>query len=706
VPPQVQISLTTPLSEVPGIGARRAAALKTLGLTSVWQLIVHLPHRHERIEAEASIDRLAPGAIVSARGQVAATRIVMRRPRPRFEAVLMDETGRLDLVWFNMTYLREKIHPGMRIRVQGKSGRLGRGALQVVNPRWWAIPEKDDQGASASEDARLRPVYPAGESVPSREIEAAVRAVLKPALTQIEDHLPADYRKARALPSLAEAYRMMHEPENEAEVAAARRRLAYDELLLLQLAVALKRAHLRQAMRAPALRWSPQIDARIRERFPFALTPGQEAVVKDLVADLTSDTPTNRLIQGDVGSGKTVVALYAMLMAVAGGQQAALMSPTEILAEQHYLSISSMLKDSKVRVELLTGGTPREERESILRRIGTGEIDILIGTHALITEAVRFHALGVAVIDEQHRFGVHQRALLRSKGQGERLTPHVIVMTATPIPRTMAITLFGDLDISTISGLPPGRRPITTRVVAPEKRGEVYAWVRERLDKGEQAYFVVPAIERAGEEGPEEPLADVRTLQSRLEAGELAGKRLAAMHGRLKHGTREHIMERFRSGRIDALIATTVIEVGVDVPNASIMVVEDADRFGLAQLHQLRGRIGRGARKSCCILIADPRTPEAAQRVSVMRATADGFVLAEKDFELRGPGEMFGVKQSGLPPFKVADLSRDLDLLKMARRDAGEWIASSPGLDKPGEALLNRRLVKAHGPWLGLGDVG
>jgi ATP-dependent DNA helicase RecG len=331
---------------------------------------------------------------------------------------------------------------------------------------------------------------------------------------------------------------------------------------------------------------------------------------------------------------------------------------------------------------------------------------------------VRFHALGVAVIDEQHRFGVHQRALLRSKGEAtkeaRRLTPHVVVMTATPIPRTMAISLFGDLDISTIDGLPPGRKPVTTRVVSTEKRDEVYAWVRERLEKGEQAFFVVPAIERSGEgegaggDGDSEPLADVRSLVTRLEEGALKGKRIAALHGRLKPATREHIMERFRSGLIDALVATTVIEVGVDVPNATVMVVEDADRFGLAQLHQLRGRVGRGKSKSYCVLIAapEPKTPDAEQRLAAMAASGDGFVLAERDFELRGPGEMFGTRQSGLPPFKVADLMRDLDLLKMARRDAAEWIEKSPGLDRPEESLLNRRLQKSHGQWLGLGDVG
>jgi ATP-dependent DNA helicase RecG len=703
MPEGARITLATPLNEVPAIGARRAAALATLGLTNVGKLVAHLPMRHERIEAEAPIREVAPGQIVSARGEITATRVVMKRPRPRFEAVLIDESGRLDLVWFNMTHLRERIHPGVRLWVQGKVNRRG-SAVQMVNPKHEILKGEQEREAS---DARVRAVYPASEAVPSREIEKAVQAVLRHALPLLEDHLSPEYRRKREMPTLAEAYRMMHATEEEGEAASARRRLAYDELLLLQLAVHLKRAHLRETMRAPALEWSGAIDARIRERFPFPLTPGQEVVVRDLVKDLTTDTPTNRLIQGDVGSGKTIVALYAMLMAVASGKQSAMMSPTEILAEQHHGSIGEILKGSRVKVELLTGATPRDERESILGRCAVGEVDILIGTHALLTEGVRFRDLAVAIIDEQHRFGVHQRALLRSKGSGEvrPVTPHVLVMTATPIPRTLAISLFGDLDISTIAGLPPGRQPVATRVVGPEKRPEVYAWVRQRVEGGDQAYFVVPAIDRAGDAIDDEG-ADVRSLLKRLEEGELAGRRIAALHGRLKRDTREHIMERFRTGVIDALVATTVIEVGVDVPNATIMVIEEADRFGLAQLHQLRGRVGRGKKKSYCILIGEPTTPDAQERLETMARVSDGFALAEKDFELRGPGEIFGTRQSGLPPFRVADLSRDLELLKMARRDAAEWIAASPGLDRPGEELVNRRLLKAHGQWLGLGDVG
>jgi len=720
-------TLGTPL-EALGAAARKVAlAMRALGVTNVGQLIAYLPMRHEFQEAEATIDRLVPETLVTARGEITATRVVNKRPRPRFEAVLMDQTGRLDLVWFNMPHLRHRIHPGMRLRVSGKVKRFGPG-LQIANPRIEILA--DDGAEPEAKDAQLRPIYPASEEMPSKRIERLVKSVLDRALPLIEDHLPPDFRRERGLPELSEAYRMMHAPLTREEPSIARRRLAYDELLMLQLGVEMKRAQLRSAMRAPALRWNEEIDARIRARLPFALTPGQEAVVREVAADLSRTVPTNRLIQGDVGSGKTVVAVYAMLLAVASRKQAALMAPTELLAEQHFASISAMLKGSDVRVELLTGSVTGSAREALLGRLAAGEIDVVIGTHALLTERVRFKDLALAVIDEQHRFGVHQRAGLRLKGTAEAgggegaggavlsdseqdpsqptggagMTPHVLVMTATPIPRTLAISLFGDLDVSTIRGMPPGRRPVVTRIVGPEKWDEVYAYVRKRVEAGDQAYVVVPAIDTGAEEG----LNDLRTVQARLESpgGPLEGRRVAAVHGRLAPQTREHIMQRFRAGLIDVLVATTVIEVGVDVPNATVMVVEHAERFGLAQLHQLRGRVGRGGKQSVCVLIGEPQTEEARARLKVIGSTSDGFVLAEKDFEIRGPGEVFGTRQAGLPPFRVADLMRDRDLLALARRDAAAWIARSPSLGLEDEVLLRRRLLKAHGAWLGLADVG
>jgi ATP-dependent DNA helicase RecG len=606
--------------------------------------------------------------------------------------------------------MAQRIKPGMRVRVQGMLKRRG-PQIQIVNPKVEFLdPGNTDTPELASREAGLRPIYPAAEAINSAAIERVIRHALPMALPLIEDHLTEAYRAARELPTLAEAYRMQHTPTSDDETARSRRRLAYDELLQLQLGVHLKRAHLRETLRAPALAWSPEVDRRIRERFPFALTPGQEEAVRAIASDLSKGVPANRLIQGDVGSGKTIVALYAMLMAVASQKQAALMAPTELLAEQHHASLSRLLQGSKVRVELLVGGLPQAQRDSILTRLASGDIDILIGTHALLTESVRFADLAVAIIDEQHRFGVHQRATLREKATDATSTPHVLVMTATPIPRTVAITLFGDLDVSTIKGLPPGRRTVRTAVLPFAHARDAYADLFSRLAAGEQAYIVVPAIE-AGLTAPAadsaaEPLRDVRTVLRDLELGPLKGFHLAALHGQLSRASRETIMERFRLRQIDAIVATTVIEVGVDVPNATAMVVEQADRFGLAQLHQLRGRVGRGEKPSVCYLIADPKTPDGEARLRVMETISDGFALAEKDFEIRGPGEVLGLKQSGLPPFKVADLVRDRALLEMARRDAAEWVARSPALAWPEEALIKRRLLKAFGEALGLADVG
>ncbi|MGD9690538.1 MAG: ATP-dependent DNA helicase RecG [Phycisphaerales bacterium] len=703
-------TLATPLSELPGVTPRVAEHMRGLGVKNLGQCIAYLPMRHERQEAETSIRDLAPGRIVSARGTVTATRVVRGRT-PRFEAVLCDDTGRLDLVFFNQTYLRDRLFPGARLRVQGKSVRRG-GGLQLANPRIEVLPESRDE--PASRDSRLRPVYPASESITSARIEALLTRVLPLALPLIHDHFDAAFRTPRELPELREAYRALHAPADEAQADAARRRLAYDELFLLQLALQVKRSERERDGSAAPLRWSPQIDRHIRARLSFSLTPAQDQVVAEIAADLQRQTPAHRLIQGDVGSGKTAVALYAMLMAAASRAQAALMAPTELLAEQHHAAISGMLRGSRVRIELLTGSLPASTRRRVLAALAAGDVDLVIGTHALLTDDVTFKHLAVAVIDEQHRFGVHQRARLTSGGAagstGRRLVPHVLVMTATPIPRTLALTLLGDLDVSTIRGLPPGRKPVKTRVVGPEKAPEVYAWLNTRLDKGEQAYVVAPTIDPAST--PDDPAADapgslasVRELKERLQKAQLAGRRLAVLHGQLSPESREAVMARFRSGHIDVLIATTVIEVGVDVPNASIMIIEHAERFGLAQLHQLRGRVGRGTRASACVLIADPATPDAQARLSAFADLSDGFRLAEKDLEIRGFGDVAGLRQSGMPPFRIADLSRDLELMALAKRDAKTWIMRSPSLSDSSETLLRRRLVKHHGAWLQLAGI-
>jgi ATP-dependent DNA helicase RecG len=712
------LSLSTPIAEVPGITERVAASLRELGLVNLGRLLAHLPLRHEMIEAETSVAELVPDRIGCARGEITATRVVMKKPRPRFEAVLIDEGQRLDLVWFNQTYLRDKVRPGLRLRVQGPVKRFGPG-VQMSNPKFDVLAEDADP---PSTKARIRPVYPASERVKSLVIEKAIDKVLDLALPLVEEHLPEPLRVAREMPTLADAYRLIHRPQNEGDAEHALRRLAYDELLMLQIAVHLKRSRLRLELKAPALGATPEIDRRIRERFPFELTASQNEAIAEITQDLATATPSNRLIQGDVGSGKTAVALYAMLLAVGAGHQAALMAPTELLAEQHLDSIEGILKGSRVRIALLTGST---QNEQLLADIAAGKVDLILGTHALLAEQVKFKSLALAVIDEQHRFGVHQRATLREKASDEKSTPHVLVMTATPIPRTLALTVFGDLDVSVIRGLPPGRKPTKTRAVTTDLRGEVYDFVRQRLEKGEQAFVVVPAIDGSASEamsdmgdatseakGTTPEIKSVRELVRELSSGPLAGVSIAPLHGRMNHDERQRTMEQFRSGTIQCLVATTIVEVGVDVPNATIIVIEQAERFGLAQLHQLRGRVGRGKKSGVCVLVSDLAASKAAEatdaqrRLQLLVDTTDGFRLAEGDWELRGSGDFFKAAQSGRTPLKVADLFRDRTLLDLARRDAMEWVLRSPRLDQPEEQLLHRRMMKAFGTTLGLVVVG
>ena len=700
---QTPIALTTNIAEVTGVGTASARRYRKISIRCVADLILHLPLRYEHELPDQSIaqasDLVSPAhgaeANIAVCGEIAAVR-TLRGRRPRIEATVEDGTGTIKLTWFNTPWLRGQLHPGMQLRVWGKVKRHG-DYLEMINPKYQTIdPDRPNQPRGE----QFRPIYTGTEDLPSAVIERAVQAVLDPTLAQLEDHLHVEYRRERALPTLAEAYRMVHKPADADEPSVGRRRLAFDELLLLQLAVFLKRRHRCETLRAPALKHNKAIDSHITARFPFELTDSQRTVVQEIASDLKSQTPMNRLLQGDVGAGKTVVALYAMLMAVASGHQAAMMAPTELLAEQHFASVCEMLSGARVSIEVLTGSLTASERKDVLARLVSGEIDILIGTHALLTETVRFQSLAVAVIDEQHRFGVHQRAMLRVKSEDAESTPHTLVMTATPIPRTLSLTLFGDLDVSTIRGLPPGRKPVITKYVSPSQSDEVYEYVAKRLAQGEQAYVVVPVVDES-----ERGLKDVHSHLDTLEKGHFRGRRLAALHGRVDREQREQTMQRFRSGKIDALVATTVIEVGVDIPNASVMLIEHADRFGLAQLHQLRGRIGRGSRASLCVLLADPVTDDAKARLEAIVGTDDGFEIAEKDLQIRGPGELFGAKQSGIAPFRVAQLPRDIELLRMARRDAKAWIEANPTLAGVRDALLRKRVLKAHGKAFGLGDV-
>ena len=709
-PPADVLKPGTRLRKLPGVGPALDAKLERLGLRTCADLLRHYPLRYEFESAESGIADLPIGGVGSARGTVEASRVAGVGRKARFEFVLTDGHENLLCTFFNAAWLRKKISPGMHLRVQGKT-KLYRHQRQMVSPLWEIVddetgPDADADIADPTEAAagdRFRPVYPATEGLTSTRIEELAEPVLRDLLPALGDPFPDSLRAHHNFPTLRDALRMIHRPADADEAGTARRRLAFNELFLLQLGVALKRAYVREALQAPALEWSEATDRHIADRFPFPMTGAQAAVTRQIAADLQRTEPMNRLLQGDVGAGKTVVALYAMLMAVMSGRQAALMAPTELLAEQHYRSISRMLasdsEHSRVRVALVTGSRP-EDRDAVER----GDADLVIGTHALISASTRFRDLAVAVIDEQHRFGVRQRA--RFRGDDADAAPHTLVMTATPIPRTLSLTLFGDLDVSVLDELPPGRTPIANRVVGPDKEDAVYDYAAERLERGEQVYVVCPAVEEnAGVAGP--PLRNVSDQADWLAERGWDRFGVERVHGRLSAEERAAAMERFGSGTSKVLVATTVIEVGVDVPAATVMIIEHAERFGLAQLHQLRGRVGRGSSgaKPLCVFMARNQTEDGRRRLDAISGTNDGFRIAEADLEIRGMGEFFGTRQSGLPPLKLARIPDDMDLLQMARRDARAIIEADPRLADPLHADLKTILFQQFGEALGLVDI-
>ncbi len=704
------IHLRSPLAELPGIGSNLARQLARIGLRTVADTLKHVPIRYESEAGEQSLDEAArelaadgdaERTVRSLRGEIRAIRHIPGARRPRSEATLECGDSTVRLVWFNATWMARKIHPGTRGVAHGRVKSRG-PYLEMVNPRW-----EPEQAARPSPGAapRLRPVYRASEDVPSWRIERIVAECLPRVLNEIADPVRRETTQALGLPALADAYRMVHAPTDADAATLGRRRLAFDELLHLQLAAMMRRWQVRHTMRATELPVTPAIDQAIRARLPFTLTADQSSVCAEIASDLATPMPMNRLLQGDVGSGKTAVAAYAMLVAVAHGHQAALVAPTEILAEQHFRVLSAMLEGSRVRIAFLSGSLSAADRAVVQHGLSEGAFDIAVGTHALLMSDVSFRSLAVAVVDEQHRFGVEQRAALREKAESAgaskvRALPHTLVMTATPIPRTLALTLFGDLDVSQIRGRLPGRTAVATEVVSPADAPLAYRRMRGRIESGEQAYIVVPAVED-GEHG----LKDVATHAEWLRTGPFAGLRIGEVHGRLKADERDAVMRAFGAHELDAIVATVVIEVGVDVPAATIMVIEHAERFGLAQLHQLRGRVGRGTAQSTCILIGEPVTEDAVRRLEAISSTTDGFAIAELDLRLRGPGEFFGARQSGMPPLRVADFERDMDLLMHARDIAARIVDRDPKVSAPEDALLRRKTLALYGAALGLGDV-
>lgn len=689
-----------PLGRLKGVGQRRGSDLQRVGLRTVDDLVCRFPFRYEDRGRFQPIATVQPGQLASLSGELASCRLVLtRRPNFKlFEAVVRDESGTLRAVWPNQPYLQQVLRPRQRVVLYGQVEQW-RGRLQLTSPEHETLDE--DEGETVH-TGRIVPVYERAGVMSPKLQRRLVFDVLSRLPAYVEDPLPIDLREALHLPDRRSALWDAHFPPSDTSVAElnafrtpAQVRLIFEEFFLFQLGLAERR----RAVSAEVKPFRIVVDDRVRraarEVLPFSLTPGQRGALKEIVDDMRRPAPMNRLLEGDVGSGKTIVALLAAIVAMENALQAAVLAPTEILAEQHYAVIRERLAATRFRPALLTGAVPPAERRARLAEVAAGDAHLLVGTHALIQQDVSFNRLGLVVIDEQHRFGVAERATLRAKGA----RPDVLVMTATPIPRTLALTMYGDLDVSVIRDRPSGRQPVTTRVEPETNRARVYDGLREELERGRQGYVVYPLVD----ESEKIDLKAAVAMADHLAQEVFPAFRVGLVHGRMAPEARDRAMRQFARGEIDLLVATTVVEVGIDVPNASIMVVEHAERFGLLQLHQLRGRVGRGRHRSSCLLLyQEPLSDEARGRLAAMAATNDGFVIAERDLALRGPGDLTGTRQSGLPTLRVGNLRRDQALMDQAWDAAREWSAR----DDPAAAAVRWLAHEAWSGRFGLVEVG
>ncbi len=710
-PTYARIGLDSPVTVLQGVGPRQAERLAKLGIHTIRDMLYFFPRRYDDYSQLKPINRLEYGEEVTIIAQVwdAGARET-RGGGVIFKATLSDGTGFIEATWFNQPYLAGRIKRGQQIVISGKVDEyLGR--LCFTSPEWEPLERE------LLHTARLVPVYPLTAGLSARWLRRLMKRTVDYWSKRLPDHLPASVRQEAGLMDLETAIAQIHFPDDKDMLERARYRLAFDELFVLQIGL-LRQRHLWRSAPGKPL---PVNNATLRNfihSLPFKLTRAQQRALRQIVADLRSNRPMNRLLQGDVGSGKTVVAAAAMALAVAAGAQAALMAPTEILAEQHYQTISRLFERipaPKPTVRLLTGSVTGREREEIYAGLADGSVGIVVGTHALIQESVQFKELALVVIDEQHRFGVRQRAALRQKGKTKDAkgktkdakgktkdakggyNPHLLVMTATPIPRSLELTLWGHLDVSVIDEMPPGRKPVVTRLLLPTERERAYAFVRSQIEKGHQAFIICPLVEESEKVEAKSAVEEYKRLQKHI----FPDLRLGLLHGRMKGEEKEATMARFARGELDILVATSVVEVGIDVPNATVMLIEGADRFGLAQLHQFRGRVGRGEHPSYCLLVSDSSSPEAQERLQAVEATSDGFALAQKDLELRGPGEFLGTRQSGFPDLKLANVT-DLRLVEAAREAARRFFETDPELAHPDNRLLAQQVARF---WKGEGEV-
>lgn len=685
------VDFSQPVRYLKGVGPNLEKKLNRLGIITVEDLLYFFPRMYRDRGEIKPIVKLTGGSIETIRGVVVEHKRHNTRRGMLLKITVSDGTGKVTLACFNRNYLAQVLRKGTSVLLWGNFQRTYQG---------WETANFDFQiGEQTEQFERILPVYSLTEGLNPKRLRSIILFALDHFLPFVEEVLPAAIREKYHFPTKRDAIRMLHCPSAEEENLNTRRSsahyaLIFEEFLLFALSLKMRRLHMDAIWVEPCAPHSPLVE-RFLQSLPFQLTAAQERVYKEIVQDLASGRVMHRLVQGDVGSGKTVVALLSTLHLVDQGKQVAFMVPTEILAEQHYLRSQHILSSVGVRVSLLTGGISKEKK-TLLQKIRTGEVDLVIGTHALIEEKVVFKDLGLVIVDEQHRFGVIQRARLKEKA----VIPHTLVMTATPIPRTLALTLYGDLDISVVDEKPAGRKPIETVCFSLQERFKAYQRLRKRIEEGQQGYVVCPAIEES-----EEEISNVKEIWEQLCSQWMTGFEVAMIHGRLPSREKEEIMRRFEQGKIQVLVATSVIEVGIDVPNASVMVIENAERFGLAQLHQLRGRIGRGSQESLCILLASLNGEDVRQRMKVMVSTNDGFRIAEEDLRLRGPGEFYGVRQHGVPEFRLANPLEDWPILEKAHREAELILRENPSLGKE-YASLKKEIERRFGRYLSLGEVG
>jgi len=700
-------SLDLPVTSLKGISDATATKLKKLGVENIRHFLYHFPARHIDYSHLAGISSLSPGPDQTIVVNVWEVRLVTPGGRKSTEATLGDETGNIRALWFNNPYLVKQIKNSDRLVISGRVS-AWKGNLVFESPEWEKLEDKE-----LVHTGRLVPVYPLTAGLYPRALRKLMKGAVDDFAPALSDYLPAEIRNRRHLIELPTAVTQAHFPVDGQSYDAARVRLAFDELFFLQLGVLARKRSWQHSQPAPPMVIDKPLLDRFLKSLPFKLTGAQRRSLDDILKDLQRTEAMSRLLQGEVGSGKTVVATAAILMSNSTGLQAAFMAPTEILAEQHFCSVTVMLDamasekqagdnsasylgilpDRPLNVALLIGDAKESGKTDIRDRIKAGEVDLVIGTHALIQKDVKFKRLGLAVIDEQHRFGVEQRQHLRQKGAN----PHILVMTATPIPRTLALTLYGDLDLSVINELPPGRQTIKTKWLKQEQRASAYVFIKKQLSLKQQAFIICPLVEESDAVQARAATAEYEILKQEV----FPEFRLGLLHGRMSAVEKDSVMTAFKAGKLDILVSTPVIEVGIDVTNATVMLIESADRFGLSQLHQFRGRVGRGTEQSYCMLLAENPSDVANARLSVIENTQDGFVLAEEDLKLRGPGEFFGTRQSGLPDLKMAKLS-DVPILEMAREEATRLFEEDPGLKKPEHKALYQELIRiwpSTGEW-------